>query len=361
MTQAQMELEKTELPVKRMKAAILVELNQPLVVTEIELPDRLAFGQVLVKVHYSGICGAQFNEIQGAKGPDKFLPHLLGHEGSGIVLAIGEGVTRVQRGDHVVMHWRPSEGLQCQPSSYNWNGKRVNAGWVTTFNDHAIVSENRLTVIPDDFDMKLAPLFGCAVTTAMGVINNDAQVKIGQSVVVFGVGGVGLNVIQAAAMVSANPIIGIDLFDKKLDMAKRFGSTHVFNSKETGDYGERIRQIVGEKGADVVIDTTGNTRVIEAAYELTHPDGKTILVGVPRKGDNISIYSLPLHFKKVLKGSHGGSVRPNLEIPRYIGLFKLGKLKLDGLITHEFELEDINEALDTIRKGEAGRIVVSMG
>ncbi len=345
---------------KTMKAAILTELKKPLVVAEIELPKTLAFGQVLVKVHYSGICGAQFNEIEGAKGPDKFLPHLLGHEGSASVLAVGEGVMRVKPNDHVVMHWRQSDGIQSPTPVYNWNGQKVNSGWVTTFNDHAVVSENRLTVIPNDFDMKIAPLFGCAVTTAMGVINNDAQVKIGQSVVVFGVGGVGLNIIQSAQMVSANPIIAIDLFDKKLDMAKRFGATHGFNSKDNKDYLSQIRKIVGEKGADVVIDTTGNGRVIEAAYDLTHPDGKTILVGVPHKGDNISIYSLPLHFKKVLKGSHGGSTQPNLEIPRYIQLMKRGKMTLEGIITHEFSLDKINDALDAIRRGETGRVIIHM-
>jgi len=341
-----------------MKAAVLVELNKPLVVADLELPKELSFGQVLVKLFYSGICGAQFNEIQGAKGPDKFLPHLLGHEGSGVVLDVGQGVTTVKKGNHVVLHWRPSDGLQSQTPVYLWNGRQVNAGWVTTFNDHAVVSENRLTVIPDDFDMKIAPLFGCAVTTAMGVINNDAQVKVGQAVVVFGVGGVGLNIIQSAQMVSANPIIAIDLFDKKLDMAKRFGATHGFNSRDNKDYLAQIRKIAGEKGADVVVDTTGSARVIETAYDLTHPDGKTILVGVPRKGDNISIYSLPLHFKKILKGSHGGSADPHLEIPRYIRLCRTGRMKLDGLITHEFPLEKINEALDTIRKGEAGRCVI---
>src|SRR5438132_13580861 len=176
-----------------MKASILAETNQPLVVADIELPGELSFGQVLVDIHYSGICGAQINEIEGAKGPDKFLPHLLGHEGSAVVLDVGPGVRTVKKGDHVVMHWRPSDGLQCDPPAYEWNGRKVNAGWVTTFNDQAIVSENRLTAIPKTFDLKLAPLFGCAVTTAMGVVNNDAQVKIGQSIVVFGVGGVGLN------------------------------------------------------------------------------------------------------------------------------------------------------------------------
>ncbi len=348
--------------IETMKAAILVEQRKPLEVAEIKLPKELAFGQVLVKIHYSGICGAQINEIDGAKGPDKFLPHLLGHEGSATVLEVGPGVKTVKPNDRVVMHWRPSDGLPCEPPKYDWNGRTVNAGWVTTFNEYAVVSENRLTAIPQDFDLKLGPLFGCAVTTAIGVINNDAQVKIGQSVVVFGVGGVGLNIVQAAQMVSANPIIGIDILDSKLEMGKRFGATHGFNSTKTNDLDGEIRRIVGERGADVVIDTTGNARVIERAYELTHPDGKTILVGVPRKvkENYVSIYTLPLHFKKVLTGSHGGSAEPHIEIPRYINLMRAGKMTLDGLITHEFRLDDINQAIELVRSGEAGRVVVKM-
>jgi S-(hydroxymethyl)glutathione dehydrogenase/alcohol dehydrogenase len=343
-----------------MKAGILVQSNAPLEVAEIDMPEKLSFGQVLVKIHYSGICGAQLNEIGAAKGPDKFLPHLLGHEGSGTVIETGEGVTTVKEGDTVVLHWRQSDGIQSNTPIYNWNGKKVNAGWVTTFNNYAVISENRLTTIPSDFDLKVAPLFGCAVTTAMGVVNNDAQVKVGQSVVVFGVGGVGLNVVQSASMVSAHPIIGIDIRDNKLDMAKRFGATHCFNSTTTKDLAGEIRKIVGNAGADVIVDTTGNARVIEQAYDLTHPDGKTILVGVPRKGDNINIYSLPLHFKKVLTGSHGGGVDPHIDIPRYIRLVNTGRMTLDGLITHEFSLDDINKALDLVRSGEAGRVLIAM-
>lgn len=315
---------------------------------------------MFVKVHFSGICGAQINEIEGAKGPDKFLPHLLGHEGSATVLETGAGVKTVGKGDRVVMHWRQSNGIQSETPAYSWNGRKVNSGWVTTFNNYAVVSENRLTRIPADFDLKIAPLFGCAVTTAMGVINNNAHVKVGQSVVVFGVGGVGLNIAQAAAMVSANPIVGIDIVDAKLEMAKRFGATHCFNSAKTGNLSEEIRKIVGEAGADVVIETTGIARVIEQAYDLTHPDGKTILVGVPTKGDNISIYSLPLHFKKVLKGSHGGDAEPHLDIPRYIRLIETGKLTLKGLVTHEFKLDQINEAIKLVRSGEAGRVLIAM-
>jgi S-(hydroxymethyl)glutathione dehydrogenase/alcohol dehydrogenase len=347
--------------VKTMKAAVLVELGKPLILAELELPSVLNFGQVLVKVLYSGICGAQLNEIDGIKGPDAFLPHLLGHEGSAIVLEVGPGVKTVKKGDHVVMHWRPSAGLQSETPNYRWNGRHVNAGWVTTFNDYAIVSENRLTAIPDDFDMRLAPLFGCAITTALGVVNNEAHVKIGQSVVVMGVGGVGLNIVQAAEMVSANPIIGVDLYDSKLNFAKKFGATHIVHSKKTGSWEEEIRKIVGSKGADVVFDTTGNGRVVEAAYQLTHPQGRTILVGVPAKGDNISINSFPLNFKKILQGTQGGSSVPDIEIPRYIQLYKREKLNLKDLITHEFKLEDINQAIKIVRSGDAGRVIISMG
>jgi len=313
-----------------MRAAILVGLNEPLIVGDLELPESLSFGQVLVKVHYSGICGAQINEIEGAKGPDKFLPHLMGHEGSGTVLDVGAGVRTVKKGDRVVMHWRPSAGLQSETPAYHWNGARVNAGWVTTFNDRAIVSENRVTPIPEDVDLRTAPLLGCAVTTAMGVVNRDAAVQIGQSVVVFGVGGVGVNIVQSAAMVSAYPIVAVDLVDAKLDWSRRFGATHAFNAATMADLPAKIREVVGAAGADVVVDTTGRPRVIEMAYELTHADGKTILVGVPRKGDNVSIYTLPLHFKKVLTGSHGGGAEPHIDIPRLVRLVRAGKMTLDG-------------------------------
>ena len=231
-----------------MKAAILAKSKKPLVVADIDLPNELEFGQVLVKVHYSGICGAQINEIDAAKGSDKFLPHLLGHEGSGIVQKTGPGVTTVKNGDHVVLHWRPSSGLQSQTPKYNWNGKTVNAGWVTTFNEQAIISENRLTVIPNNFDMRIAPLFGCAVTTAFGVVNNDAKIKVGQSVVIFGIGGVGLNIAQAANMVSAHPIVGVDLLERKLEMGKKFGLTHAVVGGKT-QVNDAIRNIVGTPGS----------------------------------------------------------------------------------------------------------------
>jgi len=344
----------------KFKAAILVENNRPLEVDEIEWQGPLRFGQVLVRIFYSGICGAQINEIEGAKGPDKFLPHLLGHEGSGEVLEVGEGVTRVRPGDHVVLHWRQAAGIQSATPTYTWKGLTVNAGWVTTFNSHAVVSENRLTPIAKEFPLDVAPLFGCAVTTAVGVVNNDAKLKIGQSLVVFGVGGVGLNICQAAAMVSAYPILGVDVTEKKVAMARQWGATDAFNSKADSGFVEKIRAKVGRQGADVVVDTTGNARVIEMAYDLTHPDGRTILVGVPRKGDLVTIYTLPLHFKKILKGSHGGSVSPDTEIPRLVRLITAGKMTLNGLFTDEFEFTKVNEAIQKLRSGEVGRVRLKM-
>ena len=340
-----------------MKSAILVKSKKPLVIGEVILPKELEFGQVLVKIFYSGICGSQINEIDSIKEPDKHLPHLLGHEGSGVVEKIGPGVSRVKPGDHVVLHWRKGSGIESNTPNYFWNGKKLNAGKVTTFNEKAIVSENRLTPINKDFDLKLAPLFGCSVTTAFGVVNNDAKVKIGQSVVIFGVGGVGLNIAQAANMVSANPIIGVDVLQEKLTVGKKFGLTNIFKAN-TKNLDDKINKLAGGKGADVVIETTGNPKIIEKAYNLTSSDGKTILVGVPSK--NINIYSLPLHFKKILTGSHGGSAIPDIEIPRYIRLINKKKMTLKNIITHEFSLDDINKAIALFRTGKAGRIVIKM-
>lgn len=340
------------------KAAILTALNTPLVIDEIDIPP-LECGQVLVEVHCSGICGAQLGEIAGVKGRDKFLPHLMGHEGGATVLETGPGVTVVKKGDRVVLHWRKGAGIQAKPASYKCHGRTVNAGWVTTFNEHAIVSENRLTVIPDDVDFEMAALMGCAVTTALGIINNDAKVKIGQSIAVLGCGGVGLNVVQGAAMVSAHPIIAIDIYDHKLEMARQFGATHLINSSQS-DLREEVRKIVGATGVDVFIENTGLVRLIEQAYELTAKTGRTILVGVPPHDQDITIHSLPLHFGKVLTGCEGGHTNPTTDIPRYLHLYRDGKLRLDGLVTHRYPFDDINAALERVRSGEAGRCVLHM-
>ena len=341
-------------------AAILVELRKPLVLDEVEIP-KLKYGQILVKVLCSGICGSQLGEIDGAKGEDKYLPHLLGHEGSGTVLELGEGVTTVKKDDRVVLHWRQGAGIQSSTPIYH-SAKlgTINAGWVTTFNEYAIVSENRATVIPHDFDPEIGALMGCAVTTGLGVINNNAKVRIGESVVVWGAGGIGLNIIQGAAMVSAYPIIAVDIYDRKLDMASQFGATHLLNSNKA-DLKNEIFKITHGQGADVVVDNTGIVEMIELAYKVTQPQGKTILVGVPKKGDNISIYSLPLHFGKIITGSHGGEAYPATDIPRYIRLYKSGRLKITELITDRFPLDEINIAIEKMRNGDiTGRCIIEV-
>lgn len=342
-----------------MKAAILAQLKSPLIVDDIELPTDLSFGQVLVKVLVSGVCGSQIGEVDGIKGEDRFLPHLLGHEGCGEVMAVGRGVSRVKQGDRVVMHWRKGLGIESLTPQYKWGDKLVNGGWVTTFNEFAVVSENRLTLVHPDVDPEVAALMGCAVTTGLGVINNNAKLKIGQSIAVFGAGGVGLNIIQGAAMVAADPIIAIDIFDHKLEMAKRYGATHVVNSRKNEPLFS-IKKIVGGSGVDVAVDNTGLPDVIQAAYTITSDSGRTVLVGVPRKDDNISIYSLPLHFSKVLTGSHGGESNPTVDIPRYLNLYEKGKLEFKGMITHRYKLRDINQAIAELREGKVGRCIISM-
>jgi len=340
-------------------AAILVEQKAPLALEEIEIP-RLALGQVLVKVLASGVCGSQLGEIDGVKGPDRFLPHLLGHEGAGTVLECGEGVSTVRRGDQVVLHWRKGAGLESTTPTYGSRLGPVRAGWVTTFNQYAVVSENRLTAVPGDFDPDCAALLGCAVTTAFGVVNNDAQLKIGQSIAVFGAGGVGLNVVQGAALVSATPILAVDLFDNRLALARKLGATHTVNSATT-DAESAIRGIVGSGGVDVAVDNTGNVKVIEMAYRLTGARGRTVLVGVPAKGSEATLYTLPLHFDKKLVGSHGGQCRPDVDIPNYVRLAMAGRVDLANCIGKRYPLAEINRAIEDMRCGTlAGRAIITM-
>jgi S-(hydroxymethyl)glutathione dehydrogenase / alcohol dehydrogenase len=345
--------------VKTAKAAILVESGKPLLVDEIALPAALDYGQVLVRVKTSSVCGAQINEIDAVKGVDRFLPHLLGHEAFAVVVETGPRVTACKPGDTVIMHWRPGTGIQANTPAYTWRGKKLNAGWVTTFNEYAVVSENRLTPVPASIDRKSAPLLGCAVTTALGVVNNDARVAIGESVIVFGVGGVGLNIVQFAAMVGAHPLIAVDRLDNKLAMARRFGATHAIKSDDAKEMEAQIRALLGPDGADKVIETTGVKAMIELAYQVTAKKGRCILVGVPH--EKVELYTLPLHFDKVLKGSEGGQCQPARDIPRLVRLAEAGRISYDGIVTHEFPLDEINDALDLMRSGKCGRILLNIG
>lgn len=341
-----------------MKAAVLIEQQKPLAVADLEMPS-LDVGQVMVKVEYSGICGKQLDEISGKQGPDPYLPHLMGHEGAGVVTEIGPGVRKVKPGDHVVMHWTKGAGIDSAPPRFSWDGAVVSAGWATTFNEATIVSENRLTLIPKDLKFDVAALMGCAVTTGLGIVFNNAELMPGQSIAVFGVGGVGLNVLQGAALVNAYPIVAIDLTDEKLEQAVAFGATHTFNtSKDSPE--EMLEDLTKGKGFDATVDLTGISKVRETAYNLTSNTGRTILGGVPSIDYPMTIDSFPLHFGRRMFGSHGGETQPDADIPRYVSLYQLGKLILDEQITHRFPLDEINQAIDVVKKGEAGRCMINM-
>ena len=342
------------------QAAILVAQQQPLVVDTIELPAELGVGQVLVQLQVSGICGSQLGEIDGVKGADRYLPHLMGHEGFATVLEIGPGVKQVQPGDSVVLHWRPGAGIQADPPKYRWRGEPLNAGWVTTFNRHAVVSENRCTKVPADTNPDAAALFGCAITTGFGVIENNAGLRMGEAVVVFGAGGIGLNMIQAAALLSASVIIAVDLFDSRLELARQLGATYTINSSRE-DAEARIRELLEGQPLDVFIDNTGVPAVIEQGYRLTHGQGRVILVGVPRQGSNVNLHTLPLHFGKLITGSHGGESKPAQDIPRYLRLLQQGRLQLDRFVSARYPLEEINTAIAAMRDGAtAGRVMIDL-
>ena len=205
----------------------------------------------------------------------------------------------------------------------------------------------------------MAALLGCAVTTGLGIVFNNAALLPGQSIAVFGVGGGGLNVVQGAALVNAYPIIAVDVTDEKLKQAGTFGATHIINAARQNAE-DIIMELSAGKGFDATVDVTGNKSVRETAYKSTSNTGKTILAGVPASNEQMAIDSFPLHFGRKLFGSHGGETQPDIAIPRYVSLFQQGKLKLDEQITHRFALDDINQAIDVVSRGEAGRCLINM-
>ena len=331
-------------------AAILVEQKQPLVLDEVEIPP-LSYGQVLVQIHVSRICGSQLGEIDGVKGPDRFLPHLLGHEGGGIVMEVGPEVRHVKPGDRVVLHWRPGKGIEARPPVYDWNGKKTNAGWITTFNDYAIISENRLTTVPPGTDFEVCALLADTLTTGFGVITNDAKVKIGESVVIIGCGGIGLGVVLGARLAGASPIIAVDIHQHKLQKASAYGATHVINSANA-DFPLEVRRILEGKAPDVVIDGTGHPQVLEKAFTLTSNVGRCVIFGVMHHERKMSLNTLPLHFGRVLTGSHGGGSQPAEDIPRYLRLLRDGCYDVTGFVSHRVPLSQINEGIAKMRSGE---------
>ena len=338
-------------------AAILVEQRKPLVIDEVEVP-ALKRGQVLVEIHATRLCGSQIGEIDGVKGPDKFLPHLLGHEAGAVVLEVGSDVSHVVVGDRVVCHWRPGAGIDAGGSVYKWNGRDVNSGPITTFQKYAVISENRLTKVPPDTDFELCCLLADTLTTGFGIIKNDAKVNASESVVIFGVGGIGLGVVLGAKLAGANPVIGIDLHDHKLAKASEYGLTHQINAPRE-NAAERVKEILGGL-ADVTIDGTGNPKVIETAYDLAKlRGGRCVLFGVMPSDQRISIHTLPLHFGRTLTGSEGGQSQPEKDIPEILRSLADQKIDLRGFISHCGPLHEVNTITVRMRSGEVIHAILS--
>ncbi len=343
---------------KTMLAAVLRQTGQPLTLETLEVPDP-GQGQVLVRVHYSGFCRKQLEEMDGTR-PDPYLPHLLGHEGSGVVAAVGPGVTTVQKGQHVVLSWIKGPGVQSETPSYRSGPDIINAGWVTTFNQYVVAAENRVTPIRDDMPLEPAALLGCAVPTGAGSILNDDAVQAGTSVVVFGAGGIGLCAIQAAAFKGADPLIAVDIHEDKLKMARGFGATHTVNAARV-DPVAAVHDLTGGEGALFTFESAGLIKTMEQAYEsASDTRGKVVLAGVNPASEKLCIDPHALHFGKVLTGTAGGFSRPERDIPRYADMYLDGRWKLDELITHRFELEEINQAAEIVRSGLAGRAVICL-
>ena len=330
-------------------AAILVEQRQPLVLDEVDLPV-LRCGQVLVETKVSRICGSQLGEIDGVKGPDKYLPHLLGHEGGGVVMEVGPEVMHIKAGDRVVMHWRPGRGMEPRPPVYSWRGRPCNAGAIATFTRYAIISENRLTPVPADTDFEVCALLADTLTTGFGVINNDAGVTIGESVVVIGVGGIGLGTVLGAHLAGAHPIVAVDIHEHKLAKAREFGATHTINSSQT-DFAAVVEEILGGK-ADVVVDGTGVPAILEKAFALAGPQGRCIGVGVMHHERKLTLNTLPLHLGKTLTGSQGGSSRPAADIPRYLRMMQGRRFDPRAFVSHRLPLEEVNDGIARMRSGE---------
>ena len=340
------------------EAAILVETGRPLVIAELDVP-ALKPGQALVAIAYSGACGTQVMEWRGFKGEDKWLPHCLGHEGSGTVLEVGAGVTKVKPGDAVVLSWIKGTGIEAGGARYGWNGKTVNAGSVTTFQRHAVVSENRLTRLPDGLPMATAVLLGCAAPTGMGAVFNVLKVQPGDSVAVFGTGGIGLNACMAAAFAGAAPIIGIDPSPVRRALAKACGASDVIDPSRADVVGE-VRRLVPQ-GVDVAVEASGIPAVMIAAIDATRRQGgRAAVIGNARHGATLSLDPAVFNQGKSLLGTWGGDSIPDRDFSRFAGLLASGRFPVQDLLSRPYRLGEATRALEDLAAGTIGRPLIAM-
>lgn len=363
------------------RAAVLYEPNTPLSFESVEVSPP-GPGEVQVRMHAAGVCHSDLHVMKGDQ-PMK-MPIILGHEGSGVVEAIGENVKSVEPGDHVIPIWRMSCGtceycLGGRPAlcdvgtAMRFTGRmpdgntrfRSESGdeilhyaGVSTFSELSTMPEGAVVKIPDDFSLEFAALIGCGVITGFGAVFNAGDVKAGDSVAVFGCGGIGLNIVQSAKLAGAVQIIAVDTVPAKLDYARQLGATDLIDASEC-DPVEAVRKLTGKNGVDYGFEAVGLPITIEQAYDATRKGGTCIVVGIapPAARAKININQL-VYAEKTLKGSIYGSTRPRIDLLRLIELHRAGRLMLDELLTKTYPLSDINEAYASLEKGEVARSLV---
>lgn len=343
-----------------MKAAVLYELNQPLIVDEgIDLP-ALGRGQVLVKLDYSGVCHSQLMEARGRRGSDRYLPHMLGHEGAGKVVDVGEGVTKVKADDAVVLTWIVGEGIDAGGCCYKKDGATINAGPVTTFSDFAVVSENRLVPLPTDIPFDIAVLFGCAIPTGAGIVMNNIKPQAGQSIAVVGLGGIGLSALLACRLYALEKIIAIDVDPAKLAFASEMGATHLIKAQDK-DAIDQVKALTNGLGVDHCVEAAGLTQTIEMGFALVRPKGgRCVFASHPAHGEHLAIDPFELISGKRLEGSWGGESFPDRDIPKYIDAYRQGVFPLDKMLSDAYPLDDINVALADLEAGKVRRALINM-
>ena len=367
------------------RAAVAWKAGQPLTIETVDLQGP-KFGEVLVEIKATGICHTDYYTLSGAD-PEGIFPAILGHEGAGMVLDVGPGVTTLKKGDHVIPLYTP-ECRQCKfclsrktnlcqlirgtqgkglmpdaTSRFSLNGDPIfHYMGTSTFANHTVVPEIALAKIRPDAPFDKVCYIGCGVTTGLGAVIFTAKVEAGANVVVFGLGGIGLNVIQGAKMVGADKIIGVDLNPGREAMARQFGMTHFLNPKDIeaagGNIVDAIVQLT-DGGADYSFECIGNTQVMRQALECTHKGwGQSIIIGVAEAGAEISTRPFQLVTGRQWKGSAFGGARGRTDVPKIVDWYMDGKINIDSLITHKLKLEDINEGFALMKRGESIRAVV---
>lgn len=342
-----------------MKAAVLFETGKPLQLIDIPTIPEPQEGQVLVQIVYSGLCHSQLMEVRGGRGEDPYLPHMLGHEGVGIVKNVGAGVTKVVAGDVVVMGWIKGEGHNVGGGLYEYKGQTINSGGVTTFAELSITAENRLVKLPQGMPWRLAILLGCALPTGAGLVMNELKPEPYKTIAVFGLGGIGLSALIAAQLYQPSRLIAVDIEDEKLALAKELGATDVINSQHC-DPVEAIQALI-PGGVDYSLEAGGLAKTIEQAFtSVRDGGGQCVFASHPAEDQRIQLEPHAFHRGKNIRGSWGGGAQPDRDIPRLVELYQTHQLPLERLISNSYSLDEINQALDDLEDRKIVRALIEI-